>query len=139
MNRGRRKTGRRERRRLEVRARVLEAAWDLFERQGYDATTVAQISDRADIAYGTFFNHFSEKHEVLRARCPSQQNPSRSYAGRPPIRKPLANRLRSSRQQKRKFSSTSAAEILGTRLVSCVIALLAASVSPARPYDAPTR
>lgn len=58
--------GRRERRRLEVRARVLEAAWTLFEEQGYDATTVAQICERADIAYGTFFNHFSEKHEVLR-------------------------------------------------------------------------
>ena len=58
--------GRRERRRLEVRARVLDAAWDLFEAQGYDATTVAQICEHADIAYGTFFNHFSEKQEVLR-------------------------------------------------------------------------
>lgn len=57
---------RRERRRLEVRARVLEAAWELFETQGYDATPVALLCDRADIAYGTFFNHFSEKNEVLR-------------------------------------------------------------------------
>ena len=57
---------RRERRRLEVRARVLDAAWDLFEGQGYDATTVAAICKQADIAYGTFFNHFSEKQEVLR-------------------------------------------------------------------------
>jgi len=59
-------TGRRERKRLEVRARVLDAAWNLFERQGYDATTVAQICEDADIAYGTFFNHYSEKHELLR-------------------------------------------------------------------------
>jgi len=57
---------RRERRRLEVRARVLDAAWELFESQGYDATTVAEICKHADIAYGTFFNHFSEKQEVLR-------------------------------------------------------------------------
>jgi len=57
---------RRERRRLEVRERVLDAAWDLFESQGYDTTTVAEICRRADIAYGTFFNHFAEKHEVLR-------------------------------------------------------------------------
>lgn len=57
---------RRERRRIEVRARVLEAAWELFETQGYDATPVALLCERADIAYGTFFNHFVEKHEVLR-------------------------------------------------------------------------
>jgi len=58
-------TTRRERRRLEVRARVLEAAWDLFESQGYDATTVAQICERSDIAYGTFFNHYSGKQGIL--------------------------------------------------------------------------
>jgi AcrR family transcriptional regulator len=58
--------GRRERRRLEVRARVLEAAVGLFEERGYDATTVADICERADIAYGTFFNHFPEKRDVLR-------------------------------------------------------------------------
>lgn len=57
---------RRERRRIEIRERVLEAAWELFETQGYDATPVAQLCERADIAYGTFFNHFVEKHEVLR-------------------------------------------------------------------------
>lgn len=58
--------GRRERRRLEVRARVLEAATGLFDERGYDATTVADICERADIAYGTFFNHFPEKRDVLR-------------------------------------------------------------------------
>jgi AcrR family transcriptional regulator len=58
--------GRRERRRLEVRARVLDAAWELFEAKGYDTTTVAELCRHADIAYGTFFNHFAEKHEVLR-------------------------------------------------------------------------
>ena len=58
--------GRRERRRLEVRARVLEAATALFEERGYDATTVADICEGADIAYGTFFNHFPGKSDVLR-------------------------------------------------------------------------
>ena len=45
---------------------MLEASWALFEEQGYDDTPVAQICERADIAYGTFFNHFSGKQEVLR-------------------------------------------------------------------------
>ena len=57
---------RRERRRLEVRERILEAALWLFERQGYEATTVTEIVRRADIAYGTFFNHFPSKLDLLR-------------------------------------------------------------------------
>ena len=57
---------RRERRRLEIRERILETALELFETQGYEATTVAEIVRRADIAYGTFFNHFPSKLHLLR-------------------------------------------------------------------------
>jgi AcrR family transcriptional regulator len=57
---------RRERRRLEVRERILEEALLLFETQGYEATTVMEIARRADIAYGTFFNHFPSKLHLLR-------------------------------------------------------------------------
>ena len=46
---------RRERRRLEVRERILETALALFEARGYEATTVNEIAQGADIAYGTFF------------------------------------------------------------------------------------
>jgi AcrR family transcriptional regulator len=57
---------RRERRRLQIRERILEKALDLFQTQGYEATTVAEIVPRADIAYGTFFNHFPSKLHLLR-------------------------------------------------------------------------
>jgi len=57
---------RRERRRLEIRSRVLDAALSLFEAQGYEATTVTEVAQRADIAYGTFFNHFPSKLHLLR-------------------------------------------------------------------------
>jgi AcrR family transcriptional regulator len=57
---------RRERRRLEVRERILEAALRLFETQGYESTTVTEIVRHADIAYGTFFNHFPSKLHLLR-------------------------------------------------------------------------
>lgn len=57
---------RRERRRLEVRQRIVETALSLFETDGYEATTVTTIAERADIAYGTFFNHFPTKLDVLR-------------------------------------------------------------------------
>lgn len=57
---------RRERRRLAVRERIVETALSLFETQGYEATTVTEIVRRADIAYGTFFNHFPSKLHLLR-------------------------------------------------------------------------
>jgi AcrR family transcriptional regulator len=57
---------RRERRRLEIRERIIEAALSLFESRGYEATTVNEIVSRADIAYGTFFNHFPTKLDLVR-------------------------------------------------------------------------
>jgi AcrR family transcriptional regulator len=41
------------------------AAADLFTEQGYDATTVAQIAERAGVTKSTFFRHFSDKRELL--------------------------------------------------------------------------
>ena len=57
---------RRERRKLEVRNRILEASVGLFEMQGIESTTVAEISERADVADKTFFNHFPSKRHLLR-------------------------------------------------------------------------
>ncbi|MFF0464490.1 TetR/AcrR family transcriptional regulator [Streptomyces mexicanus] len=45
--------------------RLVAAAVDLFTEQGYDATTVAQIAERAGVTKSTFFRHFSDKREVL--------------------------------------------------------------------------
>jgi AcrR family transcriptional regulator len=58
--------GRRERRKLEVRNRILEAAGDLFESQGVEGTKVLEICARADVAHKTFFNHFPSKRQLLR-------------------------------------------------------------------------
>ena len=58
---------RRDRRRLELYERIVEAGEALFEEQGYDETKVAEICERADVAYGTFFNHFPTKLDLLRA------------------------------------------------------------------------
>ncbi len=57
---------RRERRRLEIRDRIVETAFMLFETDGYEATTVTEIAARADIAYGTLFQHFPSKLDLLR-------------------------------------------------------------------------
>ena len=47
------------------RERLVVAAVDLFTERGYDATTVAQIAERAGMTRSTFFRHFSDKREVL--------------------------------------------------------------------------
>jgi AcrR family transcriptional regulator len=58
--------GRRERRKLEVRTRIYSAARELFAKQGFDATTVDEIAEVADVASATFFNHFQSKQAILR-------------------------------------------------------------------------
>ena len=45
--------------------RLEESAMQLFEQQGYAATTVRQITAHAGLTTRTFFRHFADKREVL--------------------------------------------------------------------------
>jgi AcrR family transcriptional regulator len=47
------------------RERLTNAALELFLEQGYEATTVAEIAERAGLNKSTFFRHFPDKREVL--------------------------------------------------------------------------
>ena len=58
--------GKRERGKVERRERLYEAALALFRSQGYEGTTVADITRQAGLAKGTFFNYFPTKDAVLR-------------------------------------------------------------------------
>jgi TetR/AcrR family transcriptional regulator, cholesterol catabolism regulator len=60
------RSGRREQAKLERRERIYEAALSLFREQGYESTTVDQITRQAGLAKGTFFNYFPTKDAVLR-------------------------------------------------------------------------
>lgn len=55
----------RERKRERTRAAIVAAGLDLFERVGYDETTVADIAAAADIGTRTFFSYFASKEELL--------------------------------------------------------------------------
>ena len=58
---------RRERKKRETHRRLMGAALQLFREHGYDATTVEQIAEAADVAKGTFFNYFDTKEAILPA------------------------------------------------------------------------
>jgi len=56
---------RRERKKLETRQALFDAALNLFREKGYDETTIEEITGRADVAKGTFFNYFPSKEAFL--------------------------------------------------------------------------
>jgi TetR/AcrR family transcriptional regulator, cholesterol catabolism regulator len=58
------KESRNDRRRRETRRKVLLAAVELFTERGFDAVTIDEIADRADVARGTVFNHFPTKENL---------------------------------------------------------------------------
>ena len=49
----------------DAEGRLTKAAITLFEEQGYDDTTVAEIAEAAGLTKRTFFRYFTDKREVL--------------------------------------------------------------------------
>ena len=48
-----------------TKSRLLAAALDVFSEYGVDATTIDDITQRADLGKGTFYRHFSDKAEIM--------------------------------------------------------------------------
>ncbi|MEH6570100.1 MAG: TetR/AcrR family transcriptional regulator [Halioglobus sp.] len=57
--------GRREKRKQEIRAKIEDAAYELFKRQGIEDTSIEQICVEADVARRTFYGHYPNKHALL--------------------------------------------------------------------------
>ncbi|MDP2123812.1 MAG: helix-turn-helix domain-containing protein [Parvibaculum sp.] len=55
------------RRRAQMRSVLVEAAMQLFARQGVDATTIDEIVVLAGVAKGTFYNYFTDRADIARA------------------------------------------------------------------------
>jgi AcrR family transcriptional regulator len=57
--------GRRELRRQETRASIVDAAAELFAERGFDAVSVMEIARRAGVVEKTVFNHFPVKEGLV--------------------------------------------------------------------------
>lgn len=55
----------RDRKRARVRQALIDAALDLFDRNGYEQTTIADITAAAEVGARTFFNYFASKEDLL--------------------------------------------------------------------------
>ncbi|WP_321945875.1 helix-turn-helix domain-containing protein [Paraburkholderia sp. J10-1] len=55
------------RRRRETRARLLNAAFGLVAKKGMDSVTINEITDAADVGFGSFYNHFDSKEGLFTA------------------------------------------------------------------------
>lgn len=84
--------GRREKRKLETRARIEDAAYELFQRHGIDETSIEQICAEADVARRTFYSYFPNKHALL-----GGLGVSRLYSQSGPMLEVLSNNHTSTR------------------------------------------
>lgn len=50
-----------------TRARLLEAAYRLFLKQGFHGTSMREIAEAAGLAVGGIYNHFANKEEIFAA------------------------------------------------------------------------
>jgi AcrR family transcriptional regulator len=60
-------TGLRDRKKQELRHRMIQAAGRLFADQGLDDTTMEDIAKAADVSVGTVYNYFGSKNVLLLA------------------------------------------------------------------------
>lgn len=50
---------------MDLKDKIMEAAWDLFQQKGYTATTVKEIIEHAGTSKGGFYYYFTAKDELL--------------------------------------------------------------------------
>jgi AcrR family transcriptional regulator len=55
------------RRRAATRARLMDAARTLLAQQGIEATRINEITEQADVGFGSFYNYFDGKDEIVEA------------------------------------------------------------------------
>jgi len=58
------KSPRLQNRQAKTRGRLLEAAYQLMSKKGVNDTAIQEITELADVAFGTFYNYFESKDDI---------------------------------------------------------------------------
>ncbi len=56
-----------ERRREDTRRRLVKATYEIIAERGFDSLVIQDITQRADVGYGSFYNHFASKEAIVSA------------------------------------------------------------------------
>jgi AcrR family transcriptional regulator len=81
---------RRARKKAQTREQILGVARDLFDEHGFDAVTITDIANGADVAVQTVFNHFATKEELFfDGRGPDVDAPATAIRSRDASTPPL--------------------------------------------------
>ena len=60
---------RRERERLDLRGKIVDAARDLFAAEGYESVSMRRIADAIEYSPTAIYNHFKDKADLFREIC----------------------------------------------------------------------
>ena len=85
---------RRSRKKQNTRNRLIAAADELFDRQGYDETTTLDIAEAADVAQRTLFRHFPSKEALLYAEIDDARFVLRDALKARPADEPVLSAIR---------------------------------------------
>ena len=78
--------GRRERKKAELRRAISDVATRMFVERGFDAVTLAEVAEAADVSIKTIFNHFGSKEELFLDRDAEVSAGDPGRDPRPPAR-----------------------------------------------------
>jgi AcrR family transcriptional regulator len=117
--------------RPDAKARLAEAAFELFAERGYDGTTVDDIAERAACGRATFFRHYRSKEDVVlpdhesllgqvRARLESSNQETALAAVSDAVRIVLLNYLAEGDRAKIRYTLTSSVPALRDREIASV-------------------
>ncbi|MFJ9211412.1 TetR/AcrR family transcriptional regulator [Streptomyces sp. NPDC102264] len=83
----------RERKKLATWRAIQTAALRLFDEQGYEATTVEQIAEAANVSRATFFNYFAGKDAAVLDQDPEERLNWQALMAERPADEPLWDSL----------------------------------------------
>lgn len=92
------RTGLRERKKEQTRARLRTAAFELFAERGFDDVTVDEIADRAEVSKSTLFRYFETKEDLLLFDARSHRDALLRELGTRPADEPVLVSLRAALQ-----------------------------------------